>query len=351
MALGVFHYLAAAGPARIFPLIGAGGLDAVDRLTLSPQAVLTSTPRNASILLVSGDIDKEDEKAAKRLHDQLPHPRATLLWRTTPIEGFASGVDAPDKNLADAIARLNSSLISRERPSEGDLLPDEPPAPWRGKGDHGQGGEGMMGGVPYGRPMAMTAEDIRDGLALDVYKARLGPFLPQFPPGLALDLALQGDVIQEASVARPAYPQDGAASAPLRLIARLLRPLGLEALAQRYLAAAVSRPDDKPFIASLNRRLTLSGAIHAIPADLGRLDGQSVRDRLAAWMGAAAQGEALETETPKEKELTTALVGLEWSEAALVLNSFPSGALRRMSLRDLRHPPERDGDQREEHGL
>ncbi|BBI65518.1 hypothetical protein HSBAA_PA_1210 (plasmid) [Vreelandella sulfidaeris] len=62
-----------------------------------------------------------------------------------------------------------------------------------GEGDFGQGGEGMMGGVPYGRPMAMNMqEDISDGLTLDSLTFRLGPFFMAFPPGMAAEVTLQG---------------------------------------------------------------------------------------------------------------------------------------------------------------
>src|SRR3546814_19371411 len=105
--------------------------------------------------------------------------------------------------------------MTGERRSEDDLLPDEPPVAWRGKGDHGQGGEGMMGGKPYGRPMAMTAEDLRDGLALAAYPACFGPFLSVLTPGFLLDLPLQSVVIQSATVFRVHLPKDGAAE-PLR---------------------------------------------------------------------------------------------------------------------------------------
>src|SRR3546814_16725517 len=99
----------------------------------------------------------------------------------------------------------------------------------------------MMGGKPYGRPMAMTEDDRRDGLALDAYTATFGPFLPVFPPGLQLSLTLQGDVVQSAEVLRPPVHQ-AAGDAPLRRIARLLRLLGLPALAQRLLCAARAGP-------------------------------------------------------------------------------------------------------------
>src|SRR3546814_2651945 len=87
----------------------------------------------------------------------------------------------------------------------------------------------------------MTEDDRRDGLALDAYTATFGPFLPVFPPGLQLSLTLQGDVVQSAEVLRPPVHQ-AAGDAPLRRIARLLRLLGLPALAQRLLCAARAGP-------------------------------------------------------------------------------------------------------------
>jgi NADH:ubiquinone oxidoreductase subunit D len=46
--------------------------------------------------------------------------------------------------------------------------------------------------------MARSADD-RDGLTLDQLCVRVGPFFPHFPPGLRLEVKLQGDVVQEAS--------------------------------------------------------------------------------------------------------------------------------------------------------
>src|SRR3546814_19198885 len=92
----------------------------------------------------------------------------------------------------------------------------------------------MMCGKPEGRPMAMTEEDVGDGLALDAYTACFGPFLSVLPPGLLLELTLQGDVIQSAKVLRAPFAQDGA-DEPLRRVARLLRLLGLAGAAERFL--------------------------------------------------------------------------------------------------------------------
>jgi hypothetical protein len=115
--------------------------------------------------------------------------------------------------------------LSGARTSEPDLLSDAPPAPWRGIGPHGQGGEGMMGGKPYGRAMAMTADDARDGLALDAFGAHIGPFFAPLPPGLVLDLELQGDMIQRAAVVQGPLAETRTQPAALQL--RLL-PLELD---------------------------------------------------------------------------------------------------------------------------
>ncbi|MEU6251239.1 hypothetical protein [Streptomyces sp. NPDC047043] len=68
-------------------------------------------------------------------------------------------------------------------------------------GDHGHHGHAM--GVVDGLPMADRADD-RDGLRLDRLHVPLGPALADWPAGLVLRLALQGDVVQEATVERPA---------------------------------------------------------------------------------------------------------------------------------------------------
>ena len=53
--------------------------------------------------------------------------------------------------------------------------------------------------MPAGLAMAEQAPD-RDGLKLDQLHLELGPVLPDWPAGLVLRVALQGDVVQEAEV-------------------------------------------------------------------------------------------------------------------------------------------------------
>ncbi|MFF5757432.1 hypothetical protein [Streptomyces longwoodensis] len=71
-------------------------------------------------------------------------------------------------------------------------------------GEH-QGHAGHDMGNVKGLPMADRADD-RDGLRLDRLHVPLGPALADWPAGLVLRLALQGDVVQEAAVERPATP-------------------------------------------------------------------------------------------------------------------------------------------------
>ena len=190
---------------------------------------------------------------------------------------------------------------------EADRLPDEPPNEWKGIGPHGQGGKGMMGGTPYGRPMAMTGPDIRDGLQLDRYTARIGPFAPMLPPGLTLEVTLQGDVICDVSIGSPPFAQPADADAPELCLARVLRLLGLDRAADRVLRG--KRPG----------ALWVQGAI---PRGLGRIDGTDTRGRVAAWR----KGEAAPL---GPFDLPQLLTGAEWSEAMLILASLPPSALIR----------------------
>lgn len=280
----------------VYPAVGGNALERLEDLSLRPGVRFVVTPRRAAILLVAGEIRSDDRDALCRLHAQLPHSRATLWWASEPVEGIHQPVALPaDHDPLPPLQDLHRQLRSGERASESDLLPDAPPHPWRGRGDHGQGGEGMMGGTPYGRPMAMLSEDLRDGLKLDAYTARFGPFLPQLPPGLVLEATLQGDVLQQVGVIRPPLPPPSAAAAvfrraaqeptPLadlerdraayhmRCVGRLLAILDLRPQAERFrrAAAAVERGQTvagRP----LRRLIRLSGALQAIPPRLGRLE-------------------------------------------------------------------------------
>lgn len=301
--------LAARAPVPLFVAMGRDRAPAVERLLRHPDIEITATPRHASILLVAGRVRDSDQVYLDRLHDQLPHPRATFWW------GDELDNDADDAQRAassdDPVAALRvlyRNLISGARVSETHLRPDEPPAPWRGKGDHGQGGEGMMGGVPYGRMMPMPpTPDIRDGLALDVYTTQIGPFMPYWPAGLVLEVTFQGGVIQSAEVVQPSYPPRDVDRVPfdrllhettalvqieraraahhLVCIARLLSLVGLPTLSRRaQILAARIRANETVAIAPLRKATARAGLESALAPKLGRVD-----DRLARELGGPAQ--------------------------------------------------------------
>ncbi len=267
----------------VFAVIGTRGLGLAESLRRRPGLRLVDSPRHARVLLVAGAVDGAQKQALERLHAQLPAPRGTVWWQAEPL--FARGEVVTGDDPMPAIRAAASA-------DDPDQRPDVPPHPWQGIGPHGHGGRGMMGGNPYGRPMAMTADDIRDGLALDAYSARFGPFLPMLPPGLALDLTLQGDVIVSADVASAPFEQGPQGDAPDLCAARMLRLMGIGPIAARA-----------------------RGALLALP------QGSGMRRRLAAWL----RGEQV-SETPDP--LPAALPGLEWAEAVLWLASFPPSRLR-----------------------
>ena len=192
----------------VFAAIGAQGLAPVEGLRRRPGLRLVDSPRHARVLLVAGAVETAHKSALERLHAQIPPPRGTVWWQAAPL--FARGERVAGD---DPLFAIRAAAEARDP----DQRPDVPPRPWQGMGPHGQGGRGMMGGNSYGRPMAMTADDIRDGLALDAYSARFGPFLPMLPPGLTLDLTLQGDVIVSVSVVSPPFDQGAEGEAPRSL--------------------------------------------------------------------------------------------------------------------------------------
>ena len=286
---------AARAPAPVYAAIGPGRQAEVERLLTRPGLNRAKTPRDAAILLVAGDLPSSSLDALNRLHDQLPRPRTTLRWLDGDQEAIAHRITTALRALCDGAA------------GEDDRLPDTPANEWKGIGPHGQGGKGMMGGTPYGRPMAMTGKDVRDGLQLDRYTTRVGPFAPMLPPGLVLEVTLQGDVICEASVQAAPFSQPAEADAPALCAARMLRLLGLDAAADRVIRG---------------RPLRAAWVTGAVPRGLARINDTDARDRLSAWLRSR-------TVTVAPPDLAALLPGSEWSEAMLILASLPPSALIR----------------------
>ena len=194
--------LAAEARVPVFAIAGNGARDAVQDLRLRSEIRIVDTPKAASILVVAGPIADVHAAALARVHDALPHPRTTVLWAPqgalASLPGAVAVVVADSDPVAVVVAAYRDLVLGR-RPSEPAILPDADPAEWRGVGPYGQGGSGMTGGAPYGRPMAELGPD-PDGLRLDVVPVAVGPFLPRFPSGLVLDIRFSGDLVLDAAI-------------------------------------------------------------------------------------------------------------------------------------------------------
>ncbi len=201
MAMNLASTLATAARIPVLCLAGEGGRQARRMVHLATRLRPVNSPRHAAILLLTGRIAPSMAPEICRIHDQLPAPRGVVLWNCHSGTDFLGGtalIKSFDSIVpTSAIEDLYGDLLAKKQASSPLFGPTENPVAWQGKGDHGQGGEGMMGGKPYGRAMAMTGEDLRDGLELGKTTMDLGPFLPWMAPGLTLSLTLQGDVIQQ----------------------------------------------------------------------------------------------------------------------------------------------------------
>lgn len=287
---------ASAMPVPVFAAAGADAWSVVQELRGVPAVRLVTSPRHATVLLVAGTVPDSHLEALQRIHDQLPRPRTVVAWRPA---GAAAQIPATagDGNLDTIVAVLRTAfadVLADPADSAADLLDDVEPNEWRGVGPFGQGGEGMMGGTPYGRPMTMTGDD-RDGLALDQLDLRLGPFLDALPGGVVLDVTLQGEVLQRVDVAidppvsdrwrDDAAPPYETARDGLRWLAHALHIEGLDALASRAASVARGLADDEngPRAAAaarrLRRRVRATGVLQALRG-VGRLvdDTRGVQD-------------------------------------------------------------------------
>jgi hypothetical protein len=324
--------------------VAAGGdaWESAQDLRGVPGIRMAASPRHATVLLVAGTIGDHDREALLRVHDQVPRPRAAVAWRPA---GRAADVPAHtvSGDLDDVVSALRSAHAGiAGDPARGadDLLPDTDPHEWRGVGPFGQGGQGMMGGTPYGRPMAMTGDD-RDGLALDRQDVTLGPFLDPLPGGCSLDITLQGEVLQDVSATvRPVvsdrFPQP--ADAAVRTVRHLLRRIahglhvaGLDALASRAAAMARHADDGGERLALIRdarrlvRRTYRSGVLWTL-RDVGRIDGADASDRwrsrldglLSALDGTTHPG-ATSVATPVVEDVLT---GMTLTDAVATLASI-----------------------------
>ncbi len=292
----LLHRMAARATVPVYAIAGTGSRDAVQDLRLADDVALVDSPRAANLLLVAGNVGTDHAEALARVHDALPHPRATALWNTDAgglrIPGAL--VVEPGSNPAPSLRALFRDLIEGRRDTEAALLPDEEPAPWRGVGPYGQGGTGMTGGTPFGRPMAELGPD-RDGLRLDVLPTTVGPFFAALPAGLVLDLRVAGDVIVGAAVTAASLGSTNpSASVPL-FVRALTEPVSIADLELarardhlRWLAEAL-RIQGLPALGL--RALALAGRVeHGAGTEIRRLGVTIGRTGAYRWSLAPAAG-------------------------------------------------------------
>ena len=201
---GLLARVARSAPVPVFAVAGAGARDAVRDLRLRSEIELVPTPRHAAVLVVAGSFPDGEVVGLAQVHDQIPIPRATVRWwgRGGDEVSPTIRVEGDEDALVVAVVEVHRRLLDDPSLSEPPILPDEDPVEWRGVGPYGQGGKGMTGGTPYGRPLAERADD-RDGLTLDQLAVTVGPWVGALPPGLQMRVKLQGDLIQEVEVGTP----------------------------------------------------------------------------------------------------------------------------------------------------
>lgn len=309
-------------PVPVFAAVGAGAHGAVQELRARPELRLVATPRHAAVLLIAGRIAAHHRGALDRVHDQVPHPRAVVPWQGNTAQQFAdTAVHGGSEGVAAAVVDAFARVQADPSASTPDRLPDEEPNEWRGIGPFGQGGEGMMGGTPFGRPMAMTGDD-RDGLALDQLHLRLGPFLAWLPPGVALDVTMQGEILQEVTPRlAPSSPEDLGSPLrdedptpvreALRWLALALHVHGLDALASRAARLAASQEHARDERRRLCRAVRRSGLFWSI-SGVGRIEG--LGDAADRWR--RRLGKIDHAEEPERDSGPGEHIGLSWDGLA-----------------------------------
>lgn len=329
MAVSLLGRIAASAPAPAFVVAGRGGRRTAWRLATDPRVEVVASPRHATVLLVAGAVPADHAPALRQIHDQLPHPRGAVWSGGGPLADPArrvlpTAVETSDDPVGP-VRELHAGLMRGERDSSPVLGPVENPTAWKGVGPHGQGGEGMMGGAPYGRPMAMTGPDVRDGLQLDRVALTVGPYHAALPAGLTLDLELQGDVIVGCEVNLAGGPWLGTppdAGTPagepgsrLWWLAAGLELHGLPALARRVARGALEGRGPTDRLLARARR-GLAPALR----DVGAVDGRDALDRLEARLADA--GARWRPPRRPVEVLAEQLPGMEWGEAVTTVWSL-----------------------------
>lgn len=324
--------LAAKSTPPVFITAGMGAAEVVAQLEASGEIHRVDSPAATTVLLVVGGIPPALEPSVVAVHDGMPHPRGTVHL---PL-GFDHGslptsphalVAASAEEALTVIRDVFAELMSGRRASDPPLLPDVDPNPWRGVGPYGQGGSGMTGGTPYGRPLAELGAD-RDRLRLDVLPLRIGPLFAHLATGVTLEATMAGDIIVEARLADSPFARlDAAGPATiferalsmqvpiaqleiarardhLRWAASSLAVMGLPALAMRTLRLAAEPEPDARRVTALGRRLSALRIPTMSWAGRGPLASDAVRGlALGPVSRAAGEPDDARTDEPAYRRL------------------------------------------------
>jgi len=275
--------LAAKSTPPVLITAGMGAAEVVAQLEASGEIHRVDSPAAATVLLVVGGIPPALQPSVMVVHDAMPHPRATVHLpigfnqESLPTRHHALVAGSAEETLT-VIRDVFQELMSGRRTSDPPLLPDVDPNPWRGIGPYGQGGSGMTGGTPYGRPLAELGDD-RDGLRLDVLPLRIGPLFARLGTGVTLEATMAGDVVVETKLADSPFAGADVTGPPaifqralevqvpiaeleiarardhLRWAASSLAVMGLPALAMRTLRLAAETVPDASRVTTLGLRL------------------------------------------------------------------------------------------------
>ncbi|WP_344252668.1 hypothetical protein [Pseudonocardia hydrocarbonoxydans] len=289
----------------------------VERLMRERGWESAASPADADLLVVCGTPDADTGAAVDRVWNLLGSPRARA---DIPVRhGVAERLDRARAELGDRPGRPSGRTSGRRRPAPGDR-PDDSDDDTRT--DH----DGDVAGLP----MAERAPD-RDGLTLDRLHLTLGPVLPDWPAGLVVRLAVQGDVVQTAAVevwGEPGGRWDGPpAAAALDSLARLLSVCGAATAtrrARRLRDEVLAGSADPAALNRFARRLRRSWTLRWATDGVGRLDGRhgdltgDATQRCRRWLDVVAGSPPVPGED-RTAAVLTALPGLlEGQELATV---------------------------------
>lgn len=300
-------------------------------------AVLVSVPADADLLVITDQPKGDLAAAVDGLWRQLPGPRVRVNLESVAL--VSERLTAAQDRLAmgDALegpALRGDEWLAGEPGSDDDGHSMDHMDAEMGDMHHDGGMDHDMGDMemPAGLMMADRAED-RDGLKLDVLPVALGPVLPCWPTGLIVDVKLQGDVVQQATVRSWPEPVPGPAfwpghpvAARLDRAADLLRLLGWDAAARRAIWLRDEALDDGSTdavaqgVTRLRRRVSRSMLMRRSLRGLAAVGGSDASDRLLDWLSAGYDGLPF---VPAVEETCQLMVGLDLAAARLVLASLP----------------------------